>query len=88
MPKHLCRTVRCYMSDEEEWSMAYKSITFTSGAGGGSFSFTDLTSAPLRHDEDDGFVSIVREVGTICEVCKAEVKERPLLTDTFIGCLC
>jgi hypothetical protein len=27
-------------------------------------------------------------VGDICPVCNAEVRERPLLNKTFVGCLC
>jgi hypothetical protein len=27
-------------------------------------------------------------VGSVCPVCKAEVRERPLLNGTYVGCLC
>jgi hypothetical protein len=49
-----------------------------------------VTAAVSPHDPTDTETTPREslEVGDICPICKAEVRERPLFTGSYIGCLC
>ena len=47
-----------------------------------------LVGMGLRERFDDSAFDRARKAGEICPVCQAEIRERPLFTGTYLGCLC